>query len=50
VIHLGGILSGVLKPLGGGQFDAAKQLGVSLHRLKEIALGKRGITRTQRCG
>ena len=33
-----------LKPLGVGQLEAAKQLGVSLNRLNEIVLGKRGIT------
>ena len=32
------------KPLGVGQLEAAKQLGVSLNRLNEIVLGKRGIT------
>jgi addiction module HigA family antidote len=33
-----------LKPLGIRQAAAAKKLGVSLNRLKEIILGKRGIT------
>jgi addiction module HigA family antidote len=33
-----------LKPLGLGQADAARRLGVSLNRLNEIILGKRGIT------
>jgi addiction module HigA family antidote len=33
-----------LKPLGVGQLEAAKQLGVSLNRLNEIVLGKRGMT------
>lgn len=33
-----------LKPLGVGQVEAARQLGVSLNRLNEIVLGKRGIT------
>jgi addiction module HigA family antidote len=33
-----------LKPLGVGQAAAAKKLGVSLNRLNEIVLGKRGIT------
>ena len=33
-----------MKPLGVGQFDAAKRLGISLNRLNEIVLGKRGIT------
>jgi addiction module HigA family antidote len=33
-----------LKPLGLGQADAARRLGVSLNRLNEIVLGKRGIS------
>ena len=33
-----------LKPLGIGQLDAARRLGISLNRLNEIVLGKRGIT------
>ena len=33
-----------LKPLGIGQVQAAKKLGISLNRLNEIVLGKRGIT------
>jgi addiction module HigA family antidote len=33
-----------LKPLGLGQVKAARQLGMSLNRLNEIVLGKRGIT------
>jgi len=33
-----------LKPLGVGQLEAAKRLGISLNRLNEIVLGKRGIT------
>ena len=33
-----------LKPLGVGQIEAAHKLGVSLNRLNEIVLGKRGIT------
>lgn len=32
------------KPLGVGQLDAARRLGVSLNRLNEIVLGKRSIT------
>ena len=32
------------KPLGLGQVEAAQRLGVSLNRLNEIVLGKRGIT------
>src|SRR5476649_965247 len=38
------LLEGYLKPLGIGQLEAARQLGVSLNRLNEIVLGKRGIT------
>jgi hypothetical protein len=34
-----------LKPLGLGQLEAAKRLGISLNRLNEIVLGKRGIHR-----
>jgi addiction module HigA family antidote len=34
-----------LKPLGLGQAEAARRLGISLNRLNEIVLGKRGITR-----
>jgi antitoxin HigA-1 len=33
-----------LKPMGIGQVDAARRLGISLNRLNEIVLGKRGIT------
>jgi addiction module HigA family antidote len=33
-----------LKPLGIGQVEAARRLGVSLNRLNEIVLGKRRIT------
>jgi addiction module HigA family antidote len=33
-----------LKPLGLGQLEAAKRLGISLNRLNEIVLGKRSIT------
>src|ERR1700688_2269113 len=33
-----------LKPLGIGQVEAARRLGISLNRLNEIVLGKRGIT------
>ena len=44
-IHPGELLlQEYLKPLGVGQLEAAKQLGVSLNRLNEIVLGKRGIT------
>ncbi len=44
-IHPGELLlEEYLKPLGVGQVEAAKQLGVSLNRLNELVLGKRGIT------
>ena len=33
-----------LKPQGLGQADAARQLGISLNRLNEIILGKRGVS------
>src|ERR1700681_2387431 len=33
-----------LKPLGLGQLEAAKRLGIYVNRLIEIVLGKRGIT------
>ena len=38
------LLEEFLTPLGMGQVEAAKRLGVSLNRLNEIVLGKRGIT------
>ena len=38
------MLEEYLKPLGPGQLEAAKRLGISLNRLNEIILGKRGIT------
>src|SRR5918994_2981362 len=38
------LLEEYLKPLGIGQVEAARELGVSLNRLNEIVLGKRGIT------
>ena len=38
------LLEEYLKPLGVGQVEAAQQLGVSLNRLNELVLGKRGIT------
>jgi addiction module HigA family antidote len=45
VIHPGEmLLEEYLKPLGVGQVEAARKLGVSLNRLNEIVLGKRGIT------
>ena len=40
----GAILEEYLKPLGLGQVQAAERLGISLNRLNEIVLGKRGIT------
>jgi len=33
-----------LTPMGIGQVEAARRLGISLNRLNEIVLGKRGIT------
>jgi addiction module HigA family antidote len=38
------LLEEFLKPLGIGQADAARRLGVSLNRLNEIVLGKRGMS------
>lgn len=38
------LLEEFLKPMGIGQMDAARRLGISLNRLNEIVLGKRGIT------
>ena len=38
------LLEEYLKPLGVGQLAAARRLGMSLNRLNEIVLGKRGIT------
>jgi antitoxin HigA-1 len=38
------LLEEYLKMLGMGQVEAARKLGVSLNRLNEIVLGKRGIT------
>jgi addiction module HigA family antidote len=38
------LLEEFLKPLELGQVEAARQLGISLNRLNEIVLGKRGIT------
>jgi len=44
-IHPGELLlEEFLKPLKVGQVEAARKLGVSLNRLNEIVLGKRGIT------
>src|SRR6476469_2561749 len=38
------LLDEFLKPMAIGQLEAAKRLGISLNRLNEIVLGKRGIT------
>jgi len=38
------LLEEFLKPLGWSQPDAARRLGISLNRLNEIILGKRGVT------
>ncbi len=38
------LLKEFLKPSGLGQVEAARRLGISLNRLNEIVLGKRGIT------
>jgi addiction module HigA family antidote len=38
------LLEEYLKPMGIGQVEAARRLGISLNRLNEIALGKRCIT------
>jgi addiction module HigA family antidote len=38
------LLEEYLKPLGLGQVEAARRLDISLNRLNEIVLGKRGIT------
>ncbi len=38
------LLEEFLEPMGIGQVDAARRLGISLNRLNEIVLGKRGIT------
>jgi len=38
------LLEEYLKPLGVGQLAAARRLGISLNRLNEIVLGKRGIS------
>jgi addiction module HigA family antidote len=44
-IHPGELLlQEYLTPLGIGQVVAAQRLGISLNRLNEIVLGKRGIT------
>ena len=38
------LLEEFLKPMGIGQVEAARRLEISLNRLNEIVLGKRGIT------
>ena len=38
------LLEEFLKPMALGQVEAAHRLGISLNRLNEIVLGKRGIT------
>ena len=38
------LLEEYLEPLGIGQVEAARRLQISLNRLNEIVLGKRGIT------
>jgi len=38
------LLEEYLTPLGVGQLETARRLGISLNRLNEIVLGKRGIT------
>jgi addiction module HigA family antidote len=38
------LLEEFLKPMGLGQVVAARRLRISLNRLNEIVLGKRGIT------
>ena len=38
------LLEEYLKPMGIGQVEAARRLGISLNRLNEIVLGQRGIT------
>jgi addiction module HigA family antidote len=38
------LLEEFLKPLGLTQVEAARQLGMSINRLNELVLGKRGVT------
>jgi addiction module HigA family antidote len=38
------LLEEFLRPLGLGQVEAARRLGISLNRLNEIVLGKRGVS------
>ena len=44
-IHPGEMLrEEVLKPMGLSQVDAARELGMSVNRLNELVLGKRGVS------
>lgn len=43
-IPSGEMLEEYLKPLGVGQLQAARRLGISVNRLNEIVLGKRRIS------
>jgi addiction module HigA family antidote len=38
------LLEEFLKPLGLTQVEAARELGMSVNRLNELVLGKRGVT------
>ena len=38
------LLEEYLKPMGLTQAEVARQLGISLNRLNELVLGKRGVT------
>jgi addiction module HigA family antidote len=38
------LLEEFMKPMGIGQVEAARRLGISLNRLNEIILGKRGVS------
>jgi addiction module HigA family antidote len=38
------LLEEFLKPMEIGQIEASRRLGISLNRLNEIVIGKRGIT------
>jgi hypothetical protein len=44
------LLEEYLKPLGVGQLEAARRLGISLNRLNEIVLGSAASRRTLRYG
>jgi antitoxin HigA-1 len=44
-VHPGSmLLEEFLKPLGQTQVEAARELGISVNRLNELILGKRGVT------